>query len=76
MTETNIQIKHNGRSQLAGGKPADYLQTWSRIWTRHFREQIQLTVRAERELGASKMQVALLQLGHAPFYFIWKVWGM
>ena len=25
-------------SQLAGGKPVGYLQAWSRIWTRSYRE--------------------------------------
>ena len=42
-------------SQQAGGKPAGYLQAWSRIWTRDYREQIQLAVRAGLELGASKL---------------------
>ena len=34
---------------MTEGKPAGYLQAWSRIWTWHFREQIQLAVRAGRE---------------------------
>ena len=33
------------------------LQAWPRIWTRDYREQIQLTVRAGLELGASELQV-------------------
>ena len=48
-----IQIK----SQLAEGKPAGYLQAWPRIWTRDYREQIQLAVGAGLELGASEWQV-------------------
>ena len=38
---------------MAGGKPAGYLQAWSRIWTRDNREQIQLVVGAR--LGATEM---------------------
>ena len=45
-----IQIK----SKLAKGKPAGYLQAWPRIWTRDYREQIQLVVRAGLEQGASE----------------------
>ena len=45
------------RIQLTGGKPASYLQAWSRIWTRDYREQIQLAVRARLELGASELQI-------------------
>ena len=45
--------EHGYKSQLARGKPADYLQAWPRIWTRGYREQIQLAVRAGLELGAS-----------------------
>ena len=44
-------------SQLPGGKPVGYLQAWSRIWTWDYREQIQLAVRAGRQLGASELQV-------------------
>ena len=33
------------------------LQAWTRIWTRDYREQIQLAVRAGLELGASELQV-------------------
>ena len=33
------------------------LQAWTRIWTRDYREQIQLVVRARLELGASELQV-------------------
>ena len=43
--------------QLAGGKPAGYLQAWLRVWTRDYRKQIQLVVRVGLELGASKLQV-------------------
>ena len=46
MTETN------NSNQIAG-----YLQSWSRIWTRDYREQIQLAVRARLELGASELQI-------------------
>ena len=46
MTETN------NSNQTAG-----YLQSWSRIWTRDYREQIQLAVRAGLELKASELQV-------------------
>ena len=42
---------------MAGGKPAGYLQAWSRIWTRDNREQIQLAVKAGLELAASELQV-------------------
>ena len=44
-------------SQLLGGKPVGYLQAWSRIWTWEYRQQIQLAVRAGRQLGASGLQV-------------------
>ena len=50
-----IQIEP--KSQLARGKPAGNLQAWPRIWTQDYRELIQLTIRAELELGASKLQV-------------------
>ena len=46
MTETN------NSNQTAG-----YLQSWSRIWTRDYHEQIQLAVRAGLELGAFELQV-------------------
>ena len=45
-----IQLK----SQMAEGKPAGYLQAWPRIWTRDYREQIQVVVRAGLEQGASE----------------------
>ena len=45
------------RIQLTGGKPASYLQAWSRIWTRDYHEQIQLAVRTRLELGASELQI-------------------
>ena len=43
--------------QLAGGKPAGYLQARLRVWTRDYRKQIQLAVRVGLELGASELQV-------------------
>ena len=43
--------------QLAGGKPAGYLQAWLRVWTRDYGKQIQLAVRVGLELGASELQV-------------------
>ena len=57
--ETNncTWTKQGKESQLAGGKPAGYLQAWPRIWTRDYREQIQLVVRTGLELGASGLQV-------------------
>ena len=39
---------------MAEGKPAGYLQAWPRIWTRDYREQIQVVVRAGLEQGASE----------------------
>ena len=39
--------------------PAGYLQAWLRIWTRDYREQIQLVVRAGLELSAYALQVQL-----------------
>ena len=45
-----IQLK----SQMAERKPAGYLQAWPRIWTRDYREQIQVVVRAGLEQGASE----------------------
>ena len=39
--------------------PASYLQAWLRIWTWHYREQIQLVVREGLELRASSLQVQL-----------------
>ena len=42
--------------------PAGYLQAWLRIWTRYYREQIQLVVRVELELRASALQVQLSNL--------------
>ena len=41
---------------MTGGKLAGYLQTWPRIWTRNYREQIQQVVTASFELGASELQ--------------------
>ena len=43
--------------QLAGDKPAGYLQARLRVWTRDYRKQIQLAVRVGLELGASELQV-------------------
>ena len=45
-----IQIK----SQLAGGKPAGYLQAWLRTTTRDYCEQIQLAVGVGLQQGASE----------------------
>ena len=42
---------------MARGKPAGYLQAWSRIWTRDYLEQNQLAVRVGLDLGASELQV-------------------
>ena len=42
---------------MVGGEPVGYLQPWLRIWTRDYKEQIQLEVRAALELGASGLQV-------------------
>ena len=39
--------------------PASYFQAWLRIWTWHYREQIQLVVREGLELRASSLQVQL-----------------
>ena len=54
-----IQIELNSvkNPNWSGGKPAGYLQEWSRIWTWDYREQIQLAVRARLELGASELKV-------------------
>ena len=53
------QIIHiEPKSQLARGKPAGNLQAWPRIWTKDYRELIQLTIRAGLELGASKLQAS------------------
>ena len=53
-----IQINLTGlRIQLAGDKPAGYLQALPWIWTQGYQEQIQLAVRAGLELGASELQV-------------------
>ena len=60
------QIKLNRVKNLktAGGKPAGYLQARSRIWTRDYREQIQLTVRTG--LGPPNYTNSALQpLAHA-----------
>ena len=56
---------------MARGKPAGYLQAWSRIWNRDYCELIQLAVRAGLELRASELQVqrsnhlATLPPGHS-----------
>ena len=44
-------IEHGYKSQLARGKSAGYLQAWPRIWTRDYREQIQLAVRGDLNSG-------------------------
>ena len=46
----------SGSEQMEANQLA-ILQAWSRIWTRDYREQIQLAVRAGLELGASESQV-------------------
>ena len=54
--ETNIQMESNivkNPNWLEANQLA-ILQMWSRIWTRDYREQIQL---ASLELGASELQV-------------------
>ena len=40
---------------MARGKPAGYLQAWSRIWTLDYRKQIQLAARAGLELRALEL---------------------
>ena len=54
-----ISIKHNRVKNPSWSEvePVGYLQAWSRIWTLDYREQIQLTIRAGLELGASELQV-------------------
>ena len=42
---------------MAWGKPAGYLQAWSRIWTLEYHEHIQLAVSMGLKLGASKLVV-------------------
>ena len=43
---------------MARGKPAGYLQAWSRIWTgTTLNKLIQLAVRVGLDLGASELQV-------------------
>lgn len=44
-----------------GSEPVGYVQAWPRVWTRDYREQILLAVRAGLKLEASELQV---QLGH------------
>ena len=56
-TDDLNQTYQGWESQLAGGKPADYLQAWPRISTRDYCEQIQLAVGAGLKLGASELQV-------------------
>ena len=53
--ETKQGIKY----QLAGGKPAGYLQAWPRNWTWDYQEQIQLAIRMGLKLWASELQVQL-----------------
>ena len=48
-----IQIELN----RDGGKAVGYLQAGPRIWTRDYREQIQVAVTAGLQLGALKLQV-------------------
>ena len=54
---SNWTFKQGKASKMAAGKPPGYLQAWPRIWTRDYREQIQLAVKARLELGASDLQV-------------------
>ena len=54
MTETNNSnetINEVKNPQLARGKPAGYLQAWSRIWTRDDCDEIQLAVRTRGTRG-------------------------
>ena len=48
---------HGCKSQLARGKSVGYFTSMPMIWTRDYREQIQLQVRAGLEHGASELQV-------------------
>ena len=57
-----IELNRVKESQLAGGKPAGYLEVCLRIWTWHYGEQIQLVVRMGLELGASEFQVQHLRI--------------
>ena len=53
-------MEHNifkNPTQLLVDKPVGYLQASPRIWTRDYREQTQLAVRAGLELGDSGLQV-------------------
>ena len=54
-----IYIKHNRvkNPNWSEVEPVGYLQAWSRIWIRDYREQIQLAVKAGLDLGASELQV-------------------
>ena len=52
MPETN-----NLKNPNWPGQTSRLLEAWSRIWTRDYREQIQLGVRAGLELESSEMQV-------------------
>ena len=53
-----IWIKHNGVKN-PNWSEANQLAviTWPRIWTRDYREEIQLVIRAGLELEASELQV-------------------
>ena len=55
-----IQIKLNrvkNPNWPEANHAAGYLQVWPMIWTRHYREQIQLAASAGLELGASEWQL-------------------
>ena len=41
--------------RMVGGETVGYLQVW--VWTWDYQEQIQLVVRAELELGTSRLQI-------------------
>ena len=64
-----IQIKLNRVKNLnwpGTNRLAIWLQAWPSIWTRDYREQIQLAVRAGLELGGLRIASPALQpLGHA-----------
>ena len=55
MPETNIRVKNPKWPEA--NQLAIYKRDWVRIWTREYREQIQLAVREGLELGASELKV-------------------
>ena len=65
VTETNNSnqtINRVKNPQLAGGKPAGYLQAWSRIWTREDCDEIQLAVRTRATRATRGLRIANLAL--------------